>query len=109
MVTSRATLRHCGSVRVRRVALGLLLLVAVACTSAWEPITSASPTASSSVVPLSHARISALWLFPYPEGPPGFFCPHPERMVGADTCKRLPRSTLTAALGSPVAWPAPTP
>src|SRR3954471_2837788 len=108
MVTSRATLRHCGSVRVRRVALGLLLLVAVACTSASEPITSASPTAFSSVVPLSNARISALWLFPYPEGPPADFCPHPEQRTGISSCLRLYRSDITDALGKPVAWPAPT-
>ncbi len=89
--------------------LGLSLLVAVACTAASEPISTASPTASSSVVSLSHARISALWLFPYPEGPPGYFCPHPEQRIGISMCLRLDRSDVTGALGNPVAWPAPTP
>ena len=90
-------------------AFGLSLFVAVACTSASEPITSASPTASSSAALLSHGPISALYLWPYPEGPPGYFCPHPERRIGVSTCLPLPRSALTAALGSPVAWPAHTP
>jgi hypothetical protein len=29
-------------------------------------------------------------------------------MIGVSTCQRLPGSTITDALGSPIAWPAPT-
>jgi len=94
-------------VRVRP-ALGLSLLVAVACTSAAERTTSAPPTAFSSVPPISRARISALYLEPYPEGPPGYFCPHPEQRIGISTCVRLDMSDVTDALGNPAAWPAPT-
>jgi len=99
---------------VRNQLVGTLAAIVVAlfagsCTSASEPNPSASPTAFSSVIPLSHARISVLYLLPYPEGPPAYFCPHPERMIGVSTCLRLTRSDITDALGSPVAWPAPTP
>ena len=94
---------------MRTFAVVVVALSVNSCTSASEPISSASPTAFSSVVPLSHARISVLWLLPYPEGPPAYFCPHPERMTGISTCQRLPRSDITDALGSPVFWPAPIP
>ncbi len=94
---------------VRTLVAVVVALLIGSCTSASEPISSASPSGSSSVVPLSQARISGLWLFPYPEGPPAYFCPHPERMIGVSTCLRLTRSDITDALGSPVAWPAPAP
>jgi hypothetical protein len=48
-----------------------------------------------------------LWLIPYPEGPEALFCPHPEARTGV-ACLRLPKAKVIAALGSPVAWPAPT-
>ncbi len=97
---------------MRKALVGTLVVVALlagSCTSASEPISSTSPTSFPSVVQLSHARISALWLLPYPEGPPAYFCPHPERMAGVSTCLRLTRSDITDALGSPVDWSAPTP
>lgn len=76
----------------------VVALVAGSCTSASEPNPSASPTAFS-VISLSHARISVLYLLPYLEGPPAYFCPHPERMIGVSTCLRLTRSDITDTLG----------
>jgi hypothetical protein len=93
---------------VRMVLAAVFVVVAGSCTGAPAPDQSASPVFSS-VVPLSHARISALWLLPYPEGPSAYFCPHPERMTGISTCLRLSRAAVTGVLGSPVAWPASTP
>ncbi len=93
----------------RTFAVAVVALLVSSCTSASAPNPSASPTAFSSVVPLSHAPISVVYVLPYPEGPPAYFCPHPERMTGVSTCLRLYRSGITAALGSPVAWPEPTP
>jgi hypothetical protein len=94
---------------VRILLVAVVAVIAGSCTSATGSITSATSTAFPSAGPLSHARISALWLFPYPEGPPGYFCPHPEQRIGISTCLRLHRSDVTGALGKPLAWPAPTP
>src|SRR3954451_24571394 len=86
-----------------------MTVLAASCTSGSEPNQSGSATVFSSVLPVSNGPISALWLMPYPEGPPGYFCPHPERMIGVTTCRALSRSALTASLGEPVAWPESTP
>jgi hypothetical protein len=92
----------------RTLIAAVVALMAGSCTSASEPISSASPTAAPSAGPLSHGRISVLYLLPYPEGPPAYFCPHPEQWPG-NPCPGLSRSDVTAALGAPVAWPAPKP
>ena len=94
---------------MRMLAAAVVVLAIGSCTSASEPTPAASPTVFSSVTPAPHARISALYLLPYPEGPPGYFCPHPEARIGISTCLRLVMSDVTGALGNPVVWPAPTP
>lgn len=98
---------ECGGNLAGALVAVVLALASGSCTGASEQISSASPTAFASVVPLSHARISALYLFPYPEGPPAYFCPHPEQMIGVSTCLRLYRSQITDALGAPAPWPSP--
>jgi hypothetical protein len=105
-------LRHSWSERTRLVPAAVAALVSVlagSCTTAPAPVPPASTKAFPSIVPSSRARIAALWLFPYPEGPPQYFCPHPKQMIGISTCVRLYRSWITDALGDPVAWPASTP
>jgi len=87
-------------------ATAVIMLVAASCTGASQS-NSASPVVTP-VVPVSQGRISNLWLTPYPEGPQALFCPHPEARIGDYDCLRLPIAKVTAALGSPVLWPAST-